>query len=143
MPRISKTTINTALVLSLFPIYRLWHFYGPEKISPWLQKGFYFPIEAWWYYKFLSESLAWVIFAFVGLRLARMRMWLEMAMFVHFIYRIYDLLMFFYNFNRSEDYVIAYSAGGLLAFGFYLYRKQVLNLKGLQDFFRHKIEKAY
>jgi hypothetical protein len=135
-----KNGITAAMMLSLFPIYRLWHGFGMKKVSYWLQDGFYYPIEECWYFKFLSEHVGWIIFTITVIRLSRMRPWIELIAIVLLMYRIWDLAMFFYNFNRSSDYVVAYSFAGLATLVVYGYRELIATLRSRHRYLKHKIE---
>jgi hypothetical protein len=133
--------INTVLMLLLFPITRLWHAFDATKVSPWLDKNFYYPIEQYWFYEFLSENLIVIILTVVIVRLSKMRFWLQVASIVWLVYCLYDLACFFYNFNRSYDYVVAYSVSGLVAAIVWRYKTSVSKLKNRQYYLKSRIEK--
>jgi hypothetical protein len=137
--KMNKTNVNIFLVLLMFPLTRMWHFFGATKVSYWLQDGFVYPIEEYWYFEYLSEHLAWIIFSVLVVRLAKMRKWLEITAIVHLVYRLYDLGAFLYNFNREYDYVVAYSFSGLITAIVYFFRNEVYRLKLMQRLFRKKI----
>jgi hypothetical protein len=124
----------------MFPLTRLWHAFDATKISPWLEKGFNYPVEAYWYFEFLSEHLAWIIFSVLVVRLSKMRPWLEAVAMVWLMYRLFDLGAFLYNFNRSSDYVIAYSFAGLMTAIVYAYRDIVVRLRNRHRYLRDKIK---
>jgi hypothetical protein len=135
-----KNGITAALMLLMFPIYRLWHGFGMNKVNYWLQEGFYHPVEEYWYFKFLAEHIGCIVFTIVIIRLARMRPWIELIAIAWLMYRIWDLAMFFYNFNRSSDYVVAYSFAGLATLLVYGYRELIAALRGRHQYLKSKIE---
>jgi hypothetical protein len=128
-----RTYTSIALVLLIFPLGEIWHLSSQEKVNYWLKDGFDFPIEGWWYYKLLCENIAWVLAAYVMVRLSKMRQWLEMVCLMHLLYRLYNLGAFLYNFNAHDDYVLAYSGAGFITaivyFFKYVWKKQRVRKK--------------
>ncbi len=119
----SRTYTNIGLILVVFSLGETWRLSSNAPVNYWLEKEFDFPIEGWWYWKLLSENIAWVLAAFVMVRLAKMRKWLELVCVMHFVYRLFNLGSYVYNFNRNENaYMLAYASSGLIAAFVYWYR---------------------
>jgi hypothetical protein len=118
----NRTYVNIGMMLLVFSFGELWRFSSRDSVNYWLEKGFNFPIEGWWYWKILSENLGWVIVSIVLVRLSKMRKWLELVCIMHLIYRIFNLGSFLYNFNRNEGgYMLAYASSGIVTAIVYWY----------------------
>ncbi len=104
----NRTIINILLISLIFPINELWPFFEKGRIVNWWVSGMDYPLEIQWYMKFMFMNIADVIKGILIFKLSRMYPAMRLASAVYLSFCVFDLWMFFYNFN-SSSYSIIYA----------------------------------
>jgi len=109
-----RTKFTIALIALILPLNEIWQVWKESNavVNPWLALDY--PLAIQWYFKFLGHSVSDVLKAIVVFRLSRMNQTLRLAARVYLIYTVFDLVMFFINFNKI-NYVLVYTLTGAVA----------------------------
>lgn len=121
----TKTTI--LLIVAIPFSWEFWRFFKNDHaaINPWLNLNY--PLAKTWVLKFFGNHMGELFSALVIYRLSRMQEPIRMAAKMLLLLKVIDMLLFWYNFNKEDDYALLYN-GVSFATLLYIFFKQEISL---------------
>jgi hypothetical protein len=129
-----KRQLFYLVLLSLpFTLGEIYRFFDRDIISPWLDGSYHFKYTTQRYVDEISDRLIPIIYlSILSARAFKRIPLLQLACIVNLVYSVYDIWTFVYNRSKSEDYLLAYAALGLVTIVvywlFFLVRKPKIRI---------------
>lgn len=117
-----RTFYNVVLLALIIPVNEMHHLFKDDikMVNSWWFLDY--PLNIQWYVKFLCLNISDVLKGFLIYRVSRLNQVFRIAAATYLIYTLFDLIMFFWNFNKG-DYMVPYSFIAVIIISLAYYRQ--------------------